>query len=323
MALKHNLEASLTIVANPNSTRHSEVESQVFDPLERAKIPFGVYLTRYPESADNVRAMKDELPDDGMIIVAGGDGTAKQLAEVAISKKDLTLGFFPGGSFNDAAYSHMDRGDTICDLIKAPTIEVYPLSVEMEIGEERRSELALSYLTLGMTALVAAGFDAVSSRKQMTQMSQRKRSVSRLMQAGKDYVKNRDYTLPQFEINNVPSDSKKTDIAIANRPIVAGMIRPPESYYGEHYFGVNSVNIGNVLEAISFGTRSLIGKSPLERMYTMRILFENASNIPMQMDGEYQELIGAGEVFIYKNPENVLKILHSKRKLFSRICAAG
>jgi hypothetical protein len=43
----------------------------------------------------------------------------------------------------------------------------------------------------------------------------------------------------------------------------------------------------------------------------------------MQMDGEYQELIGAGEVFIYKNPENVLKILHSKRKLFSRICAAG
>lgn len=314
MEPKNKLEAPLTIVANPNSTRYSEIRSQVFDPLKYAKIPFGMYLTRYPKSADNVKAMKDELPDDGIVIVAGGDGTANQLAKVAINKRNLTLGFFPGGNFSDAAYSHMDRGDTIYNLIKAPTVEVYPLSVEMEMGEERRSELALSYLTLGMTALVAAEFDTASSRGQMTQITRRKRSVSRLVQAGKDYVKNRDYTLPQFEINNVSLDSKKTDIAISNSPIVAGIIRPPESYYNEHYFGANSVNIGNVLEAISFGARSLMGKSPLERMYTMSILFENASKIPLQMDGEYQELTGVGEIFIYKNPENVMKVLHSKHR---------
>ena len=306
----HNREP-LVVVQNLNSTRFDRVERDVIRPLNDAGITFESYHTRYGDAKDNIKAMIDELPDRGTVISAAGDGTADQVMNAVLrGKKVVTLGFLPYGNFNDMARAHMGRRHSVIDVLNAPTVDVHPLTVEVD---DEYLQHASVYVTLGMTARIAAGFSDPQSREQMQQASPTERVVRRLGQAVGDFIVFRGQPLPAFRANGGQVESRSTDVAIANNPIVAGMIRPREPFYDTPYFGVRTdLNMGSVSEATSFGTLSLAGRSPLERVETLNLEFEKASRVPMQAAGEYRELEDARRIFIYKHPDDVVRVLHSK-----------
>lgn len=302
----------LIIVQNPNSTNFKHVEDRVIQPLQKARIDFEVYQTQHPDAEDNVQAMIDALPDNATVLSAAGDGTGEQVANASLQgDKRLTIGFLPFGNFNDMAYTHMNKNQTVLDLLKAPTIERKPMSIDVN-GEHWR--YAPAYITLGLTARIAAGFDDDVSREKMQRASKPERVARRLGQALSDYFKYSQVKIPAFRVNGGPVIDSSTDIAIANNPIAAGMIRPSEHYYDTSYFGARAdLDMGNFFQAVSFGAQSLTGHSPLERMQQMHITFENAATVPAQTEGEYVELQDVRDIFVYKDPNAVLRVLHAKR----------
>lgn len=253
----------------------------------------------------------DRLPETGRVLSAAGDGTAEQLINATLrSEKDLELGLLPFGNFNDMASAHMDKDQTVLHLLDAPTVELHSMTVDVN-GEFWRH--APAYITLGLTARIAAGFDNPKSREAMKAASKPERVVRRLGQAVGDYFKFSQESLPAFRVNGGEIIDGSTDVAASNNTVAAGMIRARDSYYDNDYFGARAdLNMGNILEAAVFGTLSLTGRSPLERMQAMRLSFEQASSVPIQTGGEFQQLHNVNEIFIYKDPKNVVKILHPK-----------
>lgn len=257
--------------------------------------------------------MVRDLPETATVLSAAGDGVAEQVTGAAIQGgKDWRIGYLPYGNFNDLARAHMGRHQTALDVLGAPTTLCHPLTVE--INDELWRHVP-GYMTLGMTARVAAGFGGNESRREMRSASHFSRTVRRLGQAASDYRRFSHSKLPAFRVNGGEMQRDSTDVAVANTPLVAGgVIRPAEPYYDTDYFGARAdLNMTNVLEAASFGIRSLAGHSPLERMYVLRLAFEQAATVPAQTDGEYHELTGVHSIFVYKDPRAVVRVLHAKR----------
>lgn len=310
--MQHKNTEHITIIQNPNSTNYREVEDKVLRPLYDANVPFNVYETQYPDARDNIDAMSRDLPAKGIFINAAGDGTANQLVNATIAgKKDVALGFLPFGNFNDIANTHMDvKRQTVLDLIGAPTKDRYPLSLDIN-GEYWRDVSA--YVTLGLTARIAAGFDDEASREKMKKASKTERQIKRLGQAAADYIRYRTQKMPAFKVNGGDVVTDSTDIAIANNSVIAGMIRPAESYYDTLAFGARAdLNMANIFKATSFGLQSLAGRSPLERFDTMKIDFQQAASVAAQADGEYEVLPGVRDIFVYKDPAKKLRVLHAR-----------
>lgn len=301
----------LIVVSNPNSTRSASVEREVVVPLQENGVRFQHVTTRFADGDDNVRDMMDRLPDQARVMSAAGDGTAEQLVNAALrSGKDHTFGFLPYGNFNDMANTHMGKGHTVLDLLEAPEVPLYPMTVEVN-GENWRH--ASAYMTMGLTARIAAGFDSEESRKAMKGASKTERLVRRLSQAVGDYFAYKSQPLPAFRVNGGDVMHDSTDIALANNPVAAGMIRPKEPYFDSPHFGARAdLNMGNFLQAASFGTLSLTGRSPLTTMRTMHIAFERAAELPVQTGGEHAYLEGVHDIFVYKDPANKVNVLHSK-----------
>ena len=306
---------SIVLITNPNSTRSATVEQAVTQPLQayvdEHSLDFTHIQTKFRSAEDNVKDLMDRLPDEAHVLSAAGDGTAEQLVNAALrSEKDLTLGLLPYGNFNDMASAHMDKKQTVLDVLHAPTTELRPMTVAVN-GEYWRH--APAYVTLGLTARIAAGFDSPESRKVMKAASRPERVVRRLSQAVSDYFRYSQQALPAFRINDGEVVTDSTDVAASNNEVAAGMIRAQDTYYGDPYFGARAdLNMGNIFEAASFGALSLAGHSPLERTEALRLSFEKASDIPIQTGGEFQQLHNVHEIFVYKNPKDILKVLHPK-----------
>lgn len=73
------------------------------------------------------------------------------------------------------------------------------------------------------------------------------------------------------------------------------------------------LNMANVLEAAAFGTLSIFHRSPLTRMQQLHITFEQTATVPIQTDGEYAELADVHDIFVYKDPQAVVRVLHAKK----------
>ena len=204
----------------------------------------------------------------------------------------------------------MSRGQNVLDIVHAPTIATDPLSIDVN-GDLWR--IAAGYMTLGLTARVAAEFATRASRQSMRAAPTITSVTRRIGQAATGYRAYSQYRLPAFRVNGELINRSSTDIAVANTPIVAGMIRPTESYYDTDYFGARSdLDMANVFEAASFGIQSLIGRSPLKRMHRLHIAFDDAATIPAQTDGEYTELTDVRDMVVYKQPETMVRVLHAK-----------
>jgi len=304
----------LVVVQNLNSTNHKHVGRQVLLPLSAADVKFEVYDTQFEDTPDNIIHMMDHLPDDARVIVAAGDGTVEQVVNASIrGNKNLTIGAVPYGNFNDIAFSHIDRGQNVLDMIgrDVPTKEVIPLSIEVDGGHRIH---AASYTSFGLTAIIAAGFRSQVVRDRLRPMPRSVQKAIRNGKSGVDYLLHAwSHKLPDFRVDGGALQVGKTDVAFSNNPIIAGIIHAEDTYYDRDYFGaISGIDMGNPRNLVAWGIPSLFGHAPLERAHQMHVIFEKEATIPMQIGGEYHEIESPAEVFVYKNPDIKVRILHPK-----------
>jgi hypothetical protein len=132
-----------------------------------------------------------------------------------------------------------------------------------------------------------------------------------LLQLAGNYYQNRKTFLPAFEMNGVRR-TDKTDILVANNPRVGNIVRFPDTFYDKTYFGLNAdIDVSGVLKNIPFGLKAISGYTPHERAESMRLVFDEVAHLPVQTEGEFQWL-DAKEIFVYKHPEDVVRVLHPK-----------
>lgn len=302
----------IIVVKNPNSTNHKKVENDVLMPLLRAGYAFDTYDTQYPEAARNTAAMVQDLPHHATILSATGDGTSSQVTNAAVSgNKQWHIGYLPYGNFNDLAYAHMNRRQSVVDLMRAPIAHLHPLSIAVNGNHQR---YVPGYITLGMTALIAEQYDNQTSRDTLRATRSRMgQLVQSLAQASTDYWQLKNAKLPNFQANGGLICTTATDIAIANTPIIAGIIRTAEPYYNTLYFGARTdLNMGSIWQATTFGTQALIGRTPLTSMQSLAIDFTAPVSVPIRTDGEPLANTGTTSIAIRKSPEISVAVLHAK-----------
>jgi hypothetical protein len=309
--MHHESLENLIIVQNSQST-HFEAVKKLFQLLDAYELVYEVYHTPSANTEENIRAMQQDLPDGAMIISAAGDGTAMQLINAVLrgQKDETTLGFAPLGNFNDIARSHIKRGHTVIDMLIAPVVESHPITIEAD-GEYWRH--APAYVTLGWTALAANGFSEADSRESLRHGRHSAARANSLRQLSKHYFGNRDLKLPPFRLNGDEEVfTEVTDILAINNPRVGAIVRSNEPYFNSPNFGSRAnINVSRILPNISFGLKALLGRAPLEPTEELHISFEDTVSLPIQTEGEFQQ-IEAKEIHIYKNPHDTVRILHSK-----------
>lgn len=310
--MNYDTSESLVIVTNPNSTKASHIKSNVLRPLDDNNIQYTRIDTRFRSAQDNIYDLVDRLPHDGTVISAAGDGTAEQLASVALQKEGLVLGILPYGNYNDTALSHMSKGQNVLDFIASDTPRVNRNPITIEVNGKHVSD-TFSYATFGLTAIIAAGFRDEASRERLRSADAIRSSIIRYGQAGLDYVKYVGNKLPDYRIEGGEIQSNRTDLAFANNPTVAGLLRFNDSYYDKRYFGVRAdLNMGSMKDIVRFGLPSLFAKAPLDEVESIRVKFEQtAYGLPFQSGGEYQE-IDTNSIYVYKDALKSVKYLHPK-----------
>lgn len=307
--MQNKKSEQLIIIQNPNSTRADKIDQKVFVPLDAQGIPYEIYHTESADTEQNIADMQEQIPRDATVIIAAGDGTAMQAVNASLrGQKDWTLGFVPLGNFNDNAHSHARRHDSVLDLLGAPEIATNPLAIEVD-GEYWRH--APAYMTIGWTALAASQFGDSESRKAMKDAPAALKLVKSLGQLAGNYFHNRRTLLPPFEANGAYQAST-TDVLAINSPYVGGIVRSQDSYFDKSYFGSRTdINVGRILPNIPFGLRAIAGHTPSDRVDSLHLTFEEVSHVPVQTEGEF-EWLDAKDIFVYKNPADVVRVLHPK-----------
>jgi diacylglycerol kinase family enzyme len=302
----------LFVVTNPNSTNANSVEADVLRSLVDHDISYTHIDTRFRTAEDNIADLTERISDDAIVISAAGDGTAEQLAAVALQKQGVALGILPYGNFNDTALSHMNTDQTVLDFLACdvPTVERKPISIEVN-GEHLTD--SFSYATFGLTAVIAAGFRDEASRERLRSAKQSRRRFMSLKQAGFDYLRY-SRKIPRFAVNGEKVRKNRRDLAFSNNPTVAGLLRFEDTYFDKDYFGARTnLNMKGLNDIITFGVPSLFGYGPLDKAEALRIQFETvADQLPFQSGGEYQE-IDTESIFVYKDAAKKVSYLHPKR----------
>lgn len=158
-------ERRTIVVRNPQSSRAKEIRPSVERLIDAGAIEF---QTPSPKMEDNADALQSTLRPGDRVISATGDGTGTAIVNaVARSPQEgLSVGFLPGGNFNDMAHtfsSGVSQLDPL-ELIRrdAGTVDAFPLRLDVN-GEYNRH--ALLYMTMGWSALAAELFDDPVFRK--------------------------------------------------------------------------------------------------------------------------------------------------------------
>ena len=319
----------IAIIRNPNSTGAAH-SSEVLSTLNHHGIVYTDFMTSSPDTEQNIGEIQDflrSLPRDEnqetKLVSVAGDGTAMQIMNAILRNRTedrqkgrpeqaITFGALGYGGFGDIDHAHDKNAHDIMGLLSAPTVDRYPLSVEVN-GELWRHVPA--YFSLGFTALAAAGFATPESREMMQRTPQKLKRARQVQQLGKSYFKYKHLYLPSFTINDDPyAYDTSTDIIVANNSYIGGMIKPADTYYDKPYFGYRAdIDVSHVnLQNVKFGVDALLGRAQFERTETMRIAFEQAASLQLHNEGEVEEHKDVRTIFIYKNPADVIKTLHPR-----------
>ncbi len=307
----------LVIVQNPQSTRAELFDERVAFPLHQAGIDFRIIPTESKDAEANIAALSEQLPDSGIVISAGGDGTASQVMNAVLRGKKrnkegvakVALGFVRLGNFNDIAGEHTGAQDVLT-LLDAPIVNIRPMIVEVD-GEYLCH--APGYFSLGGASLAARKFSEKGTRQEVRQTPEQLKLASSLGRVAAHYMQNRDQYLPAFRVNNgTRIVEKATDIIAINTPRVARVVRTQRPYYDSPEFGARTnIDTSRIVPNVPVGLRALAGKMPLVPVENMHITFAEDALVPAQAEGEFR-LLKVKELSVHKRPEDVIRVLHAR-----------
>lgn len=297
----------LVVVTNPNSTQNNDVEQDVLLPLRHRGVSFVHHETSSPDTATNTDDLREVLQSGDTVIVTGGDGTKMQAANAALAAnlENVQFAMLPYGNYNDLATRNLSIDDIISGNVERYT--VHPLSIEVNGTFER---WAPSYATLGFTALLAETFSQPATREKLTGHTAVHRKLGNLAELGAGYFAHRDTKLPPFRTSkSLHVHRAVTDVLLLNSKKAGGIIRSHDAYGALPYFGYREADVSTIMKNIPFGLAALAGRAPASRVSEMRIIFEHATSVPFQSEGEFKLLDNVSDIFVYKDPGAALTLL--------------
>ena len=300
----------LVVLANHNSTRARKVAQNVLARLDDAGVRHETVTTRSANTSDNIADLSATIRPGDTWISAAGDGTAMALVNATLRQEPKTaasvkLGFLGYGNFNDVAGSQRDPLELLAD--NAQTQPLHPMTIEVNGKLWRYSP---AYLTLGATARLAAGFGQDTSREQLKESSEHTKLLRSLVQLGRDYFDVRSEYLPAFHASHsLTVRNAVTDVLFINSPRVGRIIRSTTDYAQQPTFGYRESNVASIARNIPFGIAALAGFTPATAMTGQRLTWDRPANLPAQTEGEFESLEDVTDLFVYKDPQTVLKML--------------
>ncbi len=302
------------IISNPFSSRASEVQQHVIDPLmigpieNREIVQFSV---TNKDRFETIQQIADIIQPHDRIIVAGGDGTGSVTINGIMNAPNSTgvrVGFLPYGNFNDMAATFTDRSAKkypIQLLTSDETITVHPLDI---IVDQQHHQYALLYATVGWTALAAAEFDKPKKRNNLQQKNQANLASS-LIDIANMYFRTRHSSyLPPFHRYAQAEQTRVTDILAINGPIMTKIIRSGQDIYQTDDFLSNDLDISQF-----FANSDLLGRSALNYIFGTHLTlpgvprasdminFTSPADVPLQIDGEVSLLTSISSLVITKD----------------------
>ena len=299
----------IVLIQNPNSTRAEQVQAGVVDPLHAADIDFVNFVTKYPDTEDNILDMRGFFREGDTILCAAGDGTGMQVANAVLREghNDTRIGYLGYGNFNDLA--HGQRNPLPLLAPTAQTTECHPLTLQVN-GEYWRD--APAYMTMGFTAVAASQFGNAETRQNMRDIPEWAKLAASIGQLGLTYFKKRDNYLPLFSTSTSPVVQRAvTDVFAINSRRVGRIIKSQPDYPATDMFGYRTNDVSTIAKNLPFGLLSLAGHAPASQVRELRLLFESPSAVPVQTEGEFARLQDVSEFFVYKDPAKVLNLLRA------------
>lgn len=149
----------IVTIINPNSSEAKRTEAEVlhrFAGSEFAKEYGGSIATKNTSPADNIDLVAGELRGGDLAVICGGDGLAHIAANAMIRSgvEDGKMLFLPYGAYNDAARAFLPRYKDPVSAIRNGR-ELSATTLEIECDDTTETRHALTYASLGLTALVA------------------------------------------------------------------------------------------------------------------------------------------------------------------------
>lgn len=299
----------IVLVQNPNSTRAEQVQAGVINPLHAADIDFVGFVTKHPNTEDNISDMRDFFRDGDTILSAAGDGTGMQVANAVLREghNQTRIGYLGYGNFNDLA--HGQRSPLPLLSPNAQSVENHPLTLQVN-GEYWRD--APAYMTMGFTAVAASQFGNTETRQNMRDMPEWAKLAASMGQLGMTYFKERSTYLPPFSTSTSPLVRRAvTDVLAINSRTVGRIIKSQPDYPATDMFGYRTNDVSTILKNLPFGLLSLAGHAPASQVRELRLSFESPSTVPVQTEGEFARLKDVSELFVYKDPAKVLNLLRA------------
>lgn len=289
----------LVIAHNPNSSRASAVQTDVFGRLVAAGYEYETIEVQQASLASNVARLTPLIRPGDIILSAAGDGSAHAVFHtvLAANQPGVELGFLAYGNFNDIPNtfnSNASLRDPVKFLEQARPETAYPLVVTID-GTPLRS--ALLYVTLGWTAQAAGQFDDPAVRQKL--VGGGGGLLKSLWRLGWYYLKTRKSSLlPSFTYER--KEYQKTDLLFANGPVVARLFKSGKPYYRDHVFLFRMLDVRRLLTNIPFLSSGLFGRMKGDERSRVTASFTAPLTARIQCDGEVVELKNVATVEVAK-----------------------
>lgn len=272
--MKESLKKNVIIVVNPVSgaVDKSEIVAATVLFAEKENLESTLYQTSGNADIQNIKKLYSQLKPE-RIIVIGGDGTIKMVAE-AMEKEDVILGIIPAGSANGFAV------DLDLQLILEENLEIAFLHHFMEIDIITINDKISMHLSdLGLNAELIKNYEQGAVHGKLGYALQ---TINTLIDSEEPF-------LAKITANNDTIACVARMIVIANaKKYGTGVVINPNGVMNDGKFEL--VIIKN-LDLIVFG-QIISGNIPLdtddvEIISTDTATIETDTPVSFQMDGEY------------------------------------
>lgn len=301
----------LVIAHNPHSSRAKEVQTTVFARLDEAGYAYETIEVRQASLQENIDWLQPQLQINDVVLCTAGDGSAHAVTQAALAANlpGVQIGFLAFGNFNDLAHTFntpQTLRDPVAFLESAQIRSLYPLEIMVN---EKHFRYALLYSTIGWTAKAAARFDQPDIRHRL--QSGEVGMVRNLWKLGRYYLLSRRHSyLPPFTLDR-RLRTRLTDVLCVNGPTMARLFHTGREYYQQQIFLYKKLNVRSLLWNVPFLVRSTLWRMPGTEKMQLALDFKHPAVVPIQCDGEVDELDGVQSIHI-KKMSRALSVLATK-----------
>ncbi len=283
---------TVLLVVNPISGDEDKAEliEAVTDFATAKNIDLEVYETTGDDDEQNILELQKKVNAE-RVLVAGGDGTVKMVAE-ALHDLEVIIGILPAGSANGLA---VDLGlpDDMLENIKI-AFENDAMEMDMVCINGKKS---LHLSDVGLNAELVKNYENSSIRGKLGYALQ---AITTLAERNGPF-------LAKISANGENIETEARMIVIANsQKYGTGVVINPDGKMNDGNFEI--VILKN-LDIVVF-TKILAGNIPVESgdveiISTQKAVIETEKPVSFQVDGEYCEEVSRLDISILKNQMKV------------------